>query len=742
MHSTLRIFNPLTLSAINTRAIYFYLSFIGSFNHHICYHSIRLLSHIAPEMSENQENSLFDELFEQETQSSNQESTNNESALIDKTNQGAPKKPRFKYKIFAEVFERVWVNKTAKITCKECGWSVSTNRQEIIALHASTCTLLSTETRTRSGLILEDIKAQKPIQISASKEDTIRLIKILTRHNVPLNLFSDLEFKNLMDRRCGWKLPGRKIVSEKYIPHLAKRCDENFDKKVKSSANFSMTIEFDHWSDIINRSILAVLASFPDGSSHLISLEDVSLLSHSAESIKKSILISLSSIEAKKINSFISDSASSCRLAKQKLIGIPEFSHVIGTRCLAHCINLIGNRITTESSLKQVVSWANKIARYLTQSISISASLRDSGIQKVSAATPTRWYSTVSMLEKLLINRDDLIVAIEKCKSKDAAILDKLRDDLFWQEVFAALKVLKPLNSCIAVSERSDSTIGETVKSLLEFARALFSCDWSDKLIITSVEAFLTYFNVEKLGREELGLMIASYCLERRFSQGYLTNESRILVFKSLIQLALSSGYSMEVIERDLEIEFDHYMEQTGLYAMNQADHQSSSDWWNQRPQGLLTSLAKRLINLSSSSANVERLFSMLKIIQAPVRTNYSLETLENIAKIKTSLAEDLNEMNFEEMSELELESSPSQQPRGRKRAQTRCKSIEMDVEYHRPKPELLSDIVFRKHFESFISLIDFNKPITSASTSQSVENREEITVDEIIRRYSDKIMG
>lgn len=52
----------------------------------------------------------------------------------------------------------------------------------------------------------------------------------------------------------------------------------------------------------------------------------------------------------------------------------------------------------------------------------------------------------------------------------------------------------------------------------------------------------------------------------------------------------------------------------------------------------ILRTLALRCANLRSSSANTERIFSIIKLIQGPCRARFSIATIEHIARIKVSI--------------------------------------------------------------------------------------------------------
>lgn len=154
-------------------------------------------------------------------------------------------------------------------------------------------------------------------------------------------------------------------------------------------------------------------------------------------------------------------------------------------------------------------------------------------------------------------------------------------------------------------------------------------------------KAFFHYFNEKKLGNSELALMIAAYAFERKSKLDFITEDGLELTLRSIYGTAIKSGYPYKTIQSLLVDEFNQYKSLSGPFAREQDEGQSSFDWWREhRDLGIIRKVGMRSSSLKSSSANVERVFSILKLIQGPVRTRFSLYTLENIARVKVSMIE------------------------------------------------------------------------------------------------------
>lgn len=205
----------------------------------------------------------------------------------------------------------------------------------------------------------------------------------------------------------------------------------------------------------------------------------------------------------------------------------------------------------------------------------------------------------------------------------------------------ALIRVLRPFANCIAVAEKADGSLGEAVNALFEYVRSLFNLDWENDMYSKAVEAFLLYFNKEKLGDEEYGIILASYFMDRRFKMDYITVEGCDLVFETVVKVATLTGYSPDSMDEILVNEFTNFTKQRGTLSRIAEPTEKSTEWWEKQEDcGILKRAGVRLGNLRSSSANLERLFSMVKIIQGTNRTRFSLSTLENIARVKLDMAQ------------------------------------------------------------------------------------------------------
>lgn len=437
-----------------------------------------------------------------------------------------------------------------------------------------------------------------------------------------------------------WVIPDRKAIAGNYYSHLSEQAYAEFKKKLQDGSIRYISVEFDHWEDTNNRSFLGILATSENGNRYLLDLRDVSLKGHSARVIVEEVLDVLKDLPNQSVNSFVSDSASSCKKARQDLIASANFKHTVHHRCLAHFTNLIGSRIETQNyRVSTTIKLVTKIVGHISNSNYWSAYIKEQNMNKVKSACSVRWYSTISMLEGILDLKTVILEEIlQKLDSEKARVVNELD----WGLIQDLIDQLKPLCSCIGAIERKDCSLGTGVNVLLKYAKWLFQGSTDDdfeqtndgvQIRIQARQAFLHYMSEEKLDNYELGLWLASYALDRRYNMDYLTDEGKKLCFEAIALVAVRSRATLEQVTASLFLEFNYYARFEGEYKPTLSEPKV---WWPSRmSSGLLAQVGLRLAHLKASSANIERAFSSVKYIQGDCRLNLATHTLLHVSRLK-----------------------------------------------------------------------------------------------------------
>lgn len=698
---------------------------------------------------------------------------------VEGDNEGKRSRKAFRADLLNTVFKKV-PGKNEKhpySKCVFCSRIIKTTENLKLLPHVAACSKI--EKGVRDDLIDQRNKRERPTTKSEllSHDLNSMLARSMIKNNVPFRILECPIFKETLRRaESKWQILSRLEMSNKYVPLIAKQASSDFEHRLHTFGEQCLSIEFDHWSDINHRSILAIVATMPNGKRHLVKLEDVSLKGHTTLAIVESLTEGLHGIPSKFINAIMSDSASSCKAARERLVQDKKspYSHVIQYRCMAHFINSIGNHITSDEDVAAIFTWANRLVSFVNNKGIINAKLTAQNENKLSKPTSVRWYSNVTMLESLLDVRDSVreIIRKEKMAKSDETI--SFTEEVFWEDCKKILKILRPLVNCIAVAERAESTLGEFTKSLLEFANSLFSCDWNQDYVMASVRAFLQYFSINKLGEDEFGIILTSYCLDKRNKLDYLTDRALELVFQTLVKIALKSGVPKNSLAQILIDEYERYKNGTGMYARPCKQDESPIEWWKKQSElGILRKLALRVSNLKSSSANTERVFSMLKFIQSPARTRFTIDKLESIARAKLAMveADDIELFSifteedriFDDDANVPSRASSSSSLRQAKRGlrlsrlakrvakittrifgSSRSEGSNNSRNSSSSQGERIQEPAVRENYRNFCSFIDFNivHPAVDDETVEYPQLEDEDTsfaVDDILKCYRDR---
>lgn len=203
--------------------------------------------------------------------------------------------------------------------------------------------------------------------------------------------------------------------------------------------------------------------------------------------------------------------------------------------------------LASREPYSDVIDTAVRISSLLTNDSAFLEQLRKSKIRRVTTA---RWYSTVSMLESLINVREEAIKYLKKGSKRDKDKVNEsignLEDDVFLQDTMKAIRYMRPLVNCIAVAERRDGSLGETVKAMIDYMSTVLRGDWDDEFVLVAASSFLSYFNMDKIGEFEFNVMLASYYLDRRYTMNYITVKGTENVLKTVIKIAAFSGVSRE----------------------------------------------------------------------------------------------------------------------------------------------------------------------------------------------------
>lgn len=212
-----------------------------------------------------------------------------------------------------------------KSKCIGCKKAFKTTNLVRYVSHIKKCSKLDEELKQK---VIEEHDLM-PDRISTEKMRNKLLTKMIVENNMPLRCVESSSFREFIrSLNSRYTPPTRHSLSEVSIPRLSAQIEAQFLKKT-SGESATLSVEFDHWSDGCNRSIFGVVITMCDGSRYLCNLRDVSLEDHSAISIVEALKDALKNVPKQCINSIVSDSASSCKLAREMILEEEGFGHII-----------------------------------------------------------------------------------------------------------------------------------------------------------------------------------------------------------------------------------------------------------------------------------------------------------------------------------------------------------------------------------------------------------------------------
>lgn len=243
------------------------------------------------------------------------------------------------------------------------------------------------------------------------------------------------------------------MLSNNYLPALYETCLTQIKEKIESEAE-SVCLTTDIWTSCVNDGYIGVTAHYIDKGFEMKSvLLDCSPLHspHTADNIKNTIMCLIENWKLKnKILIIVSDNASNMKSAVERM-GYKHFG------CYAHTINLVVKHCTVENTaderIRLIINKVKSIVSYYKKSVKATERLiiyqKQNGItvpKKVLQDVPTRWNSSLKMLERFIELED----AIKATMALSDESLETLTAEE-WRICKELCVVLKPLEQITEV---------------------------------------------------------------------------------------------------------------------------------------------------------------------------------------------------------------------------------------------------------------------------------------------------
>lgn len=654
-----------------------------------------------------------------------------------------------KYPCLLEAFEHeYWDDNHQRLaSCRSCGIKYRGNRHKRLFEHVKECSLTEEAVKKKLAAQSSFIFNEKHKDLTNLRRN-LKLTAYIVETGSQFSISERKTFKSFVhDLDPRYRPASRHDISSELLPLVSLQVEQKFLRIVDTMHDFSYMVEFDHWADLCHKEFLGVIATRPDGKRFLFDLKDVSSIGKSAKATIPLIQGILGKLPPLKINAIISDSAAPCKKARSILSMDFNYCHLFEYGCLAHLMHNCGKKMGQFEPMKSLLATASSITSYLSLDPLFLAKLKDQGFTRIKKASKTRWSSEVEMLESLELVKHVMIDHLEaekknrRNKERIQSDLDTINEASFWDDLRHSISVYRPIANSIALIERADGCLSEAVRSILTCAASLLTHDAPDRFTKIAIYAFFSYFNEDKLGEFQYGLMLAAYFLDRRYKMDFITDTGIELVLRTLGQIASMSslsGSSSRATEEALYSGFSQYCKQLGSLSRPAPADMKPSVWWLDQPDdlGILKIVGVRLGCLHSSSANLERVFSILRFTQSLNRTNYNLETLTSLTRTKLWLLESGSLNSMEDLFDEQSLEEPSNPLLSKIRAPERDLPAEIELSAEMNILDLQQDLPddVQQHIRRFRALVDFSR-ITRFREDRLIQQNDGDMSDRLIMR-------
>lgn len=531
-------------------------------------------------------------------------------------------------------------------------------------------------------------ESTRPLSQQKKAKIDNQLITMIAKEYHPLRLVEEKEFGKFVALLCpSYRLPTRKTLSEKLLPQLCLKLEEEVHLKLENVPAICLTT--DAWTSINNSSFIAVTA-------HYIDVKNAKLCSnllgciefgerHTSVNICNFLKEQISKWKLEhKVGAVVSDNASN-------VIAAVQLGNWRSIGCFAHSLNL-----TVQAGLEEIAGYVHKVKSIVeffkrsTQGLYKLQEIQrqmDLPVLKLKQDVPTRWNSTFDMLNRLLKVKNAVIATLALVKNElslskeDWVVIEKVVPILqIFDDVTVEISseknvtLSKVIVFCRILKRQMTQYLNELDKHSLSVENDTPSC--VRKLLMTINEQCQKRFNnleknclyaestildprfKSKGFREEQNFKTAFDSLKHKvasMAQTKTTQPTRTASASAVEEVLPSTSSAAEDKRRRFWDVFDSEMESlvpqnttaAGIVELNQYLNEPllnrSGDpllWWDARKNVypiLYRYMLKRL-NLVATSVPCERIFSKAGLIQTDRRSRLSAKKVSQLLFISCNL--------------------------------------------------------------------------------------------------------
>ena len=268
-------------------------------------------------------------------------------------------------------------------------------------------------------------------------------------------------------------------------------------------------------------------------------------------------------------------------------------------RCSAHLLNLLCHDVITVLGAKQLIQQASNISGYFRRVGEENGGLP----KKMASMTDVRWNSAYDLLESVIINRHH-IHEYSKRKKLPSLISDAIVNNEFRYGVLKLLEVIKPICIALDIVQSDSIKFGENIGVIVAIAFAIrqsYIKEVEQFRVITKCEARLNLLIREDPNSEKIG-----FCLH---ATAYFCHP----------------GFRGCLLSTDLEFKM---IAEDGLKMLLARRQREGSK--------VTETDATELFGMWTTTASLERVFSMGKQLAPPQKSRLKVSTTASHLLIKT----------------------------------------------------------------------------------------------------------
>lgn len=269
------------------------------------------------------------------------------------------------------------------------------------------------------------------------------LIKMIVKDYQPLSVVENsgfIEYTSILQPL--YKIPSRKKISNDILPNLYAEKALYLREILEKISNVAITTDI--WSSNSNKSFITVTCHYIcnyEIHARVLATQEI-LGSHTGENISLQLREILNEWGVfDKVTTIVSDNAANMKNA------INDYLQKHRHPCIAHTLNLsVQEALTNNSNLSLLLKKCKTIVGHFKHSVNASNKLIDVQkemgfpVLKTKQDVPTRWNSTLIMLERLLKIKDPLSIVITRISQAPEFLASQE-----WSSISDCVLLLKPV---------------------------------------------------------------------------------------------------------------------------------------------------------------------------------------------------------------------------------------------------------------------------------------------------------